>query len=79
MATTYYSWNGIPYRLWNGNVPEIWNAEKQGWQITNVLMGLIVGGDPTLDQISKTAMEELAPGSTREEVEIIPIDSFPVP
>lgn len=79
MPTTYYSWNGIPYRLRNGNVPEIWNAEKQGWQPTNVLMGLIVGGDPTLDQVSVSTIEDIAPGSTNEDIEIIEITEYPFP
>lgn len=79
MATTYYSWNGIPYRLRDGNIPEIWNAQKQGWQLSNVLLGLIVGGDPTVDQVTVTEIEELAPGSTNEDVAIIEIDEYPVP
>lgn len=79
MPTTYYSWNGIPYRLRDGNVPEIWNAQQQGWQPTNVLMGLIVGGDPTLDQVSASTIEELAPGSTNEDIEIIEITEYPFP
>lgn len=79
MPTTYYSWNGIPYRLRDGNIPEIWNAQKQGWQLSNVLLGLIVGGDPTVDQVTVTEIEELAPGSTNEDVAIIEIDEYPVP
>lgn len=79
MPTTYYSWNGIPYRLRDGNIPEIWNAQKQGWQLSNVLLGLIIGGDPTVDQVTVTEIEELAPGSTNEDVAIIEIDEYPVP
>lgn len=79
MPTTYYSWNGIPYRLRDGKIPEIWNAQQQGWQPTNVLMGLIVGGDPTLDQVSVSTIEELAPGSTNEDVEIMEITEYPFP
>lgn len=79
MAATYFSWNGIPYRMRDGNIPEIWNANKQAWQPTNVLMGLIVGGDPTLDQVTETFIEQLAPGSTNEDVEIIEVEGYPVP
>ena len=79
MATTYYSWNGIPYRLRNGAIPEIWNAQQQGWQLTNVLIGLIVGGDPTLDQVSETFIEQAAPGSTKDDAAIIEVTEYPVP
>lgn len=79
MKTTYWSWNGIPYRLRSNTIPEIWNAQEQGWQLTNVLMGLISGGDPTLDQVSATEMERLAPGSTSDDAPIITITQYPVP
>lgn len=78
METTYYSWNGIPYRLRDGTIPEIWNANQQGWQLTNVLMGLIVGGDPTLDQVSAAFIEETFPGSTKEDAAIIEVTEYPV-
>jgi len=45
-------WGQILYRLHNNQIPEIWNGTEQGWQLTNVLMGLIVGGDASLDQVS---------------------------
>jgi hypothetical protein len=79
MKTTYWSWKGIPYRLRDNAIPEIWNAREQGWQLTNVLMGLIVGGDPTLDQVTAEEIEAVFPGSTAEDAAIIEITAYPFP
>lgn len=79
METTYWLWNGAIYRLHNGKIPDIWNAQKQGWQLSNVLMGLIVGGDPTLDQVTSDVIESLAPGATNENAKRIKISQYPVP
>jgi hypothetical protein len=79
MNTTYWLWNGIPYRLRDNQIPEIWNAQEQGWQLTNTLMGLIVGGDPTLDQVTANVIEESFPGSTSDDATIIEITAYPFP
>lgn len=79
MKTTYWSWNGIPYRLRDNTIPEIWNAKEQGWQLTNVLMGLIVGGDPTLDQVTAGVIEEKFPGATDKDAKSIEITAYPFP
>ena len=44
METTYWMWGRVVYRLKNNVSPEVWNEIDEGWQLTNVLMGLIVGG-----------------------------------
>ena len=76
METTYWMWDKILYRLHNNQIPEIWNGKEQGWQLTNTLMGLIVGGDASLDQVSAERMEREAPGSTSEDAKIIEITSY---
>jgi hypothetical protein len=68
-------WDEILYRLHNNQIPEIWNGTEQGWQLTNVLMGLIVGGDASLDQVTAERMEREAPGSTSKDAKIIEITS----
>jgi hypothetical protein len=79
MNTTFWSWGQAKYRLRDNAIPEIWNAQEQGWQLTNVLMGLIVGGDPTLDQITAEEVEAAFPGSTADDAKIIEITAYPFP
>jgi len=79
VETTYWMWGHILYRLHNNQIPEIWNGTEQGWQLTNVLMGLIVGGDASLDQVSAERMEREAPGSTAKDAKIIEITSYRSP
>ena len=79
VETTYWMWGQILYRLHNNQIPEIWNGTEQGWQLTNVLMGLIVGGDASLDQVSAERMEREAPGSTAKDAKIIEITSYRSP
>lgn len=79
MNTTYWLWGEISYRLYKGKIPQIWNKKEQGWQLSNTLMGLIVEGDPTLDQVTASVVEEKAPGSTKPNAEIINITEYPVP
>ena len=76
METTYWMWGQILYRLHNNQIPEIWKGKEQGWQLTNVLTGLIVGGDASLDQVSAERMERKAPGSTSEDAKIIETTSY---
>ena len=76
METTYWMWGQILYRLHNNQIPEIWKGKEQGWQVTNVLTGLIVGGDASLDQVSAERMERKAPGSTSEDAKIIETTSY---
>jgi hypothetical protein len=76
VETTYWMWDEILCRLHNNQIPEIWKGKEQGWQLSNVLTGLIVGGDASLDQVSAERMERKAPGSTSEDAEIIETTSY---
>ena len=78
MKTTYWVWKGIAYRLRDNKVPEIWVTKEQGWRLTNVLMGLIVGGDPTVEQVTAEEIEEIVPGATAQDARIIEITEYPV-
>lgn len=77
METTYWMWGRVVYRLKNNVIPEVWNEIDEGWQLTNVLMGLIVGGDSSLDQVSAEEAEAESPGSTAEDAATIEITSYP--
>jgi len=79
VETTYWMCNSVVYRLRDNRTPEIWNEIEQRWQLTNVLMGLIVGGDASLDQVSAQRMEREAPGSTAKDAKIIEITSYRFP
>lgn len=78
MKTTYWVWNGIGYRLRDNEIPEIWNSGQQGWKLSNTLMGLIVGGDPTIDQVTASEIEAILPGATAKDAKLIPISEYPV-
>ena len=78
METTYWMKGRIVYRLKDNVIPQIWNEIEQGWEPSGRLVGLIVGGDSSLDQVSASQAEDESPGSTAEDAKEIETQSYRV-
>ncbi len=78
METTYWMKGRIVYRRKDNVIPQIWNEIEQGWEPSGRLVGLIVGGDSSLDQVSASQAEAESPGSTAEDAKEIEIQSYRV-